>query len=77
MILRLFGAGRFCHSNVAQTRKLTTSSVKRPRIKLKWLILGAAATGTGAYTLNVLLPDSRAEHDPLHYYSDYKVFWIL
>jgi hypothetical protein len=76
MILRFLGTARLSRpANVCQRRPIVSTStpVKRHRIKLKWIILGAAATGTGAYTLNLLLPDTRAEYDPQHYYSDWKV----
>lgn len=74
MILRFFGPARLCRStNVCQRRSVVSTPVRGQRIKLKWILLGAAATGTGAYTLNLLLPDTRAEYDPQHYYSDWKV----
>lgn len=50
-----------------------TTTVKQPRIKFKWIVVGAIATGTGAYTLNLVLPDTRAEHDPQHYYSNIRI----
>lgn len=73
MILRLFGVSRYFRSSFQQGRKLTTNAVNKPRIKFKWIVLGASAIGTSAFTLNLLLPDTRAELDPKHYYSDWRV----
>jgi len=73
MLLRLFGVGRLYRPAISQRRPLSKNAFTRPKINLKWIILGAAATGTGAYTLNLLLPDSRAEYDPQHYYSNWRI----
>lgn len=80
MILRFFNVGR--PGIALQRRYLADNSsntpvVKRRRkIKFKWLLIGAATVGTGAYTLNLVLPDTRAEYDPKHYYSDWKVGFL-
>ncbi|KAI6240841.1 Phosphatidylserine decarboxylase proenzyme, mitochondrial [Aphelenchoides fujianensis] len=74
MLLRLFGLARARVPVVPTTRSLASEvAQKRPRIKWKWAILGATAIGTGAYTIKLLAPDTRAERDPLHYYSDWKI----
>ncbi|KAI6201519.1 Phosphatidylserine decarboxylase proenzyme, mitochondrial [Aphelenchoides besseyi] len=74
MLLRLFGLVRTRLPITKARRTLATEvEVKKPRIKWKWAIFGAAAIGTSAYTIKLLVPDTRAERDPLHYYSDWKI----
>lgn len=73
MVLRLFGLGRFYRPSIRPARSLSKTSQIRPKIKLKWIILGTAATGMGAYTLNLMLPDTRSVLDPKHFYSDWRV----
>lgn len=60
-------------NNEKSVRKIYQFSVSQ-RPFFCWLVFGTITAGTALYIWQIFAPDYRSEIDPVHYYSDWKVF---